>query len=229
MPVVGARARARAALIEDIKAAAKRQLAAEGAAGLSLRAIARELGLVSSALYRYYESRDDLLTALIIDAYDAVGDIAEAAVPPRAAFATRWLALARAIRGWAIANPNDYALVYGSPVPGYRAPTDTIASAQRVALVALRLLADGVSAGEIDTASTSRVPTSVRPDLIALRDTAAPGVPPEVLSRGLAAWTQLFGAISFELFGHFRNVIDDLEAFFDHEMRQAAKRIAAGA
>src|SRR3954471_586630 len=104
-PEGGVRARARAALIEDIKAAARRQIAEGGAAALSLRAIARELGLVSSALYRYYESRDDLLTALIIDAYDAVGTVAEEAVPARGDFATRWLAVAKAIRGWAVANP----------------------------------------------------------------------------------------------------------------------------
>src|SRR3954471_3087780 len=110
-PEGGVRARARAALIEDIKAAAPRQIAEGGAGGLSLRAIARELGLVSSALYRYYESRDDLLTALIIDAYDAVGEVAEQAAPGRGAFATRWLALARAIRAWALDHPNDYALV----------------------------------------------------------------------------------------------------------------------
>jgi AcrR family transcriptional regulator len=223
----GARARARAALIDDIKAAARRQLDEVGAAGLSLRAIARELGLVSSALYRYYASRDELLTALIIDAYDTVGDVAERAVPARGEFATRWLALARAIRGWALANPNDYALVYGSPVPGYRAPTDTVPAAQRVPFVALRLLAEGVAAGELTSDPTARIPRAVRSDLHTLRE-AAPGAPADVLSRGLAAWTQLFGTISFELFGHFHNVIDDLDAFFDHQMREAARRVVHG-
>src|ERR671922_170427 len=73
----GARARARLQVTAAIKDEARRQLAAEGAAKLSLRAVARELGMVSSALYRYFPSRDDLLTALIIDAYDAVGEAAE--------------------------------------------------------------------------------------------------------------------------------------------------------
>jgi AcrR family transcriptional regulator len=75
----GARARARIEVTAAIKDEARRQLAAEGAAKLSLRAVARELGMVSSALYRYFPSRDDLLTALIIDAYDSVGEAAEAA------------------------------------------------------------------------------------------------------------------------------------------------------
>jgi AcrR family transcriptional regulator len=214
-------------LTEDIKAAARRQLAEIGAAGLSLRAIARDLGLVSSALYRYYASRDELLTALIIDAYDAVGAVAEQAVPDRGDFLTRWLALAHAVRRWALANPNDYALVYGSPVPGYRAPTDTIPAAQRVPFVALRLLADGVASGELSHDPTVRIPRAVRSDLRSLRE-AAPGVPADVLSRGLAAWAQLFGSISFELFGHFHNVIAELDAFFDHQMREAARRVVAG-
>src|SRR6202046_3771698 len=74
-----ARERARAELTREIKQEARRQLAASGAQGLSLRAVARELGMVSSALYRYFPSRDELLTALIIDAYDALGEAAEAA------------------------------------------------------------------------------------------------------------------------------------------------------
>src|SRR3954471_8206779 len=105
-----ARALARAALTEDIKATARRQLAEVGAPALSLRAVARELGMVSSAVYRYFPSRDELLTALIVDAFDAVGVAAEEAIehqPNRVL--PRWLAVARAIRGWALENPHDYA------------------------------------------------------------------------------------------------------------------------
>src|SRR5579875_3826393 len=98
-----ARERARAELTREIKEEARRQLAAAGASGLSLRAVARELGMVSSALYRYYPSRDDLLTALIIDAYDAVGDAAEAAIASAAPGPARqrWTAACHAIRDWA--------------------------------------------------------------------------------------------------------------------------------
>src|SRR3954451_1809568 len=138
-----ARALARAALTEEIKATARRQLAEVGAPALSLRAVARELGMVSSAVYRYFPSRDDLLTALIVDAYDAVGTAAEEAMAGAAGgIEQRWLVLARTLRRWAIDHPHDYALVYGSPVPGYRAPEGTIGPAARVSLVALRLVAD---------------------------------------------------------------------------------------
>ena len=119
-----ARARARAELTDEIKREARRQLAEHGA-DLSLRAVARELGMASSAVYRYFPSRDDLLTALIVDAYDALGETAEQALARAEGGVTeRWLALSTSIRAWAVEHPHDYALLYGSPVPGYRAPRD---------------------------------------------------------------------------------------------------------
>ena len=224
----GARARARVELTEDIKAAARQQLAEVGGAALSMRQIARDLGLVSSALYRYFASRDELLTALIIESYDAVGAIAEAAATDRrGGFRSRWLRVTRAIRGWAIDNPHDYALVYGTPVPGYRAPTDTIPAAQRVSLVALHLVRDGIEAGEIEPDDAISMPRVVRADMAALRDAVLPGVGDDVLSRALMAWTMLFGAISYELFGHFNNVIHDHDAFFDLQMGRAADLVSA--
>jgi len=224
-----ARARARAALTGEIKDTARRHLAESGASSLSLRAVARELGMVSSAVYRYFESRDALLTALIIDAYDAVGAAAEAAIAGQPNRVTpRWLAVTRAIRAWALASPHDYALVYGSPVPGYKAPVDTVPPATRVSLVALRIAGDGVASGEIDTNPKSSVPRPVHADLARLRDVAAPHVPDEVLSRALFVWTTMFGTISFELFGHLYRVIDDYESFFDHQMRRAASYLIGG-
>src|SRR3954467_4058552 len=120
-----ARERVRAELTADIADAARRQLAEVGAAALSLRAVARELGMASSAVYRYFPSRDDLLTRLIIDGYDDLGSAAEDADDPAAAPHDRWMAVCRAVRHWAVAHPYEYALLYGSPVPGYEAPRDT--------------------------------------------------------------------------------------------------------
>src|ERR1700733_12038987 len=128
-----ARERARAEIAGEIKVEARRQLATTGAQ-LSLRAVARELGMVSSALYRYFPSRDDLLTALIIDAYDAMGEVAETAIAAGARPRVRWLAACHAIRGWALAHPHEYSLIYGSPVPGYRAPQATVGPASRGAV-----------------------------------------------------------------------------------------------
>ncbi len=228
-PATGVRARARAELTEQIKAVARAHLAEHGAAALSLRAVAREVGMVSSAVYRYFPSRDDLLTALIVDAYDAVGERAEAAEAATDGAGTdeRWAALAGAVRTWALEHPHEYALVYGSPVPGYAAPTDTVDPAARVALVLLRLLVDGVASGEIDADDRIETTRALRQDLARLRE-LAPGVPDAVLVRGLYAWTQLFGLLTFELFGHLHNVIEDHEAHFALQVRRAGTLLRHG-
>jgi AcrR family transcriptional regulator len=224
MTAASIRARVRAELTEEIKAAARRHLAADGA-NLSLRAVARELGMVSSALYRYFPSRDDLLTALIVDAYDAVGaaaERAEAAVD-RADLLGRWLATCDAVRSWALERPHEYALIYGSPVPGYRAPQDTIAPAARIPVLIGAILADGYAAGTLPADLGEPVPAAVRADLTPAAEQISPGAPASLLARGTTAWIQLFGALSFELFGQFTNVIEDRAAFFDYQMRAVAR------
>jgi len=215
-----ARERVRAELIREITEIARRQLATEGAAGLSLRAVAREMGMVSSAIYRYFPSRDDLLTTLIIDGYNAVGAAVEkagAACPPED-YAGRWLAACRAVRGWALAHPHEYALVYGSPVPGYQAPERTIGPASRPAVVFGKIIGDAYRAGT--TADPPRplvpVPASFAPDAARLRDAIMEGVPDHIAAAALIAWSGLFGLVSFELFGQFENVVTDRAAFFDH-------------
>jgi AcrR family transcriptional regulator len=222
-----ARERARAELTREIKDEAKRQLAATGADGLSLRAVARALGMVSSALYRYYPSRDDLLTALIIDAYNALGDAAEQAIAAPAADArARWTATCNAIRDWARANPYEYALIYGSPVPGYRAPEATIGPAARVPLAFMGLLGSAVAGGEL--APQGALPAdgedgelaAQAESLAALLDT--PDIPPYTLVRGVIAWAQLYGMISFELFGQFVGSFDPPDALFAHAVAQLA-------
>src|SRR4051812_747357 len=161
-----ARQRARAELTREIKEAARRQLAETGAPQLSLRAVARELGMVSSALYRYFPSRDELLTALIIDAYNAMGEAAEradAAVPDRTDGPARWRAVATALRSWSLDRPHEYALIYGSPVPGYAAPGDTVGPASRPVQVLGAILADAKAAGRLtETDPDSPVPAALR-------------------------------------------------------------------
>ena len=245
-----ARERARAELTREIKEEARRQLAATGADGLSLRAVARELGMVSSALYRYYPSRDDLLTALIIDAYNALGEAAEQAAVGAGSGRDRWVATCHAIRDWARSNPQEYALIYGSPVPGYRAPEATIGPAARVPLAFVGVLAAAVASGEF-AAATDALPLAgvlteqaaalsaaisrqasspaspSSPELAELAESpagegASAGVPPDVLVRAVIAWTQLFGMISFELFGQFVGSFEPPDAFFAYTVAQLA-------
>jgi AcrR family transcriptional regulator len=238
-----ARERARAELTQEIKQEARRQLAAHGAQGLSLRAVARELGMVSSALYRYFPSRDELLTALIIDAYDSLGEAAEAADAgcPPPDVRGRWGATCHAVRNWALAHPHEYALIYGSPVPGYRAPQVTVASATRVARVAGGLVADawreirgadrghpaasppgpGASAGGPGSAPAP-LPPELAEQAAIVADVIAPGAPEAMIARLLIAWTQLFGMISFELFGQLVGSADPADAFFGYAVEQMA-------
>ena len=213
-----ARERVHAELTREITEIARRQLATEGAAGLSLRAVAREMGMVSSAIYRYFPSRDDLLTALIIDGYNAVGaavEKAEAASPPED-YAGRWLAACRAVRNWALAHPHEYALVYGSPVPGYQAPERTIGPASRPAVVVGKIIGDAYRAGATADlpGPLAPVPASFTPDAARLRDAILDGVPDHIAAAALIAWSGLFGLVSFELFGQTRNVFEDHDALF---------------
>ena len=258
-----ARERARAELTREIKEEARRQVAAEGAQRLSLRAVARELGMVSSAVYRYFPSRDSLLTALIIDAYDALGAAVESADAgrPRSDLRGRWRAICHSVRDWAVARPHEYALIYGSPVPGYRAPQDTIAPASRAGLMLGHLLTDAWASrairgangavagngsassrsgssgrasassgdasassgsGDCDGASDAAMPPLLAEQAAALAAAIAPAVPGPVVLRGLIAWTQLFGMISFELFGQFAGVAEPADDFFRYAVEQMA-------
>jgi AcrR family transcriptional regulator len=222
-----ARARARAELTREIKGTARRRLADAGPAGLSLRAVARDLGLASSAVYRYFPSRDELLTALIIDAFDAIGAAAEAADAgcERADFTGRWMSVTHAIRAWALANRHEYELIYGTPVPGYQAPRDSVAPATRITMVLLNILRDASAAGTIDDRSVAAIPAAVSADLDRWRASLAPEVTEAGLARGLYAWILLFGSVSFEMFGHLHTIVEEYDAFFNLEMRQMARYI----
>ncbi|MGV9779527.1 TetR/AcrR family transcriptional regulator [Streptosporangium sp. NPDC003464] len=219
-----ARERVRAELTREITDIARRHLATEGAGGLSLRAVAREMGMVSSAIYRYFPSRDDLLTALIIDGYNAVGEAVEnaEALCPREDHTGRWLALCHAVRDWALAHPHEYALLYGSPVPGYQAPQDTVAAAVRDTIVYGRLVADAHRAGALNPPDICPpAPASFSGDAANVR-AVIPDVPDDVIVRALIVWTGLFGWLNFELFGQFNNTILDPGPAFDHSMRCSA-------
>ena len=219
------RARVRAEMTEEIKTTARRHLATDGA-NLSLRAVARDMGMVSSALYRYFPSRDALLTALIVDAYNSLGAAAEAgdtSVADRTALRGRWLAICHAVRAWALANPSEYALLFGSPVPEYHAPEDTIAAASRTPLALINVLKDSYDAGF--STATDHLPAALHADMARLRDRTVPGLPEELLARGSMGWIQLFGAVSFELFGQLNNVVEAREAYFGYQMGQVATTI----
>jgi AcrR family transcriptional regulator len=214
------RAEARAHQIETIKSTSRRLMAERGAPGLSLREVTREMGLVSSAIYRYFPTRDDLLTALIVDAYNDLGASAERAVLrcSKHDAASRLRAAASSMRKWAKSNPNEYALIYGSPVPGYEAATratmvlaNIITDAWRESSVALRPPDPRASFGAM--LELSRM------------EEAMPGVPNVIRARGLMVWTLIFGFVSFELFGSYRGSVRNANKYFDFVLDELVETV----
>ncbi|RBY81880.1 TetR/AcrR family transcriptional regulator [Blastococcus sp. TF02A-26] len=217
-----ARERVRAEITGEIVEAARGQLAEVGAAALSLRAVARQLGMASSAVYRYFPSRDELLTRLIIDGYDALGAAAEEADDPAAPPRERWVRVCRAARDWALAHPHEYGLLYGSPVPGYSAPQDTVPAASRVGVVMGRILGEAARAGALAEPPAETGEPLVTDDAAAVLGGDHPALTDSVRARALLAWSAVYGTISFELFGHFVGSLTDGDRYFDRAMTELA-------
>ncbi len=219
--MAGIRERARAEHVFEIKRLAREQLVAAGAGGVSLRAIARELGMVSSAIYRYFPSRDELLTSLIVDAYDAIGSAAEQAdaeITDRDTLA-RWIAVGRSAYRWAADHPGEYGLIFGTPVPGYAAPVDTIGPATRFTTVLLGLLVDIQQMGR-SSSINAPISAEAHTELAGMRERLVIDIDDQLFAVGLMSWISLFGAISFIRFGHFTNVIENCDAYFEQLLMQ---------
>jgi AcrR family transcriptional regulator len=232
----GIRARNREAIEQEILETGRRHLAEHGAAALSLRAIARDMGMVPSALYRYVRNRDDLLTLLIVSAYTSLAEAVEAAhdaVDPDDLHA-RWAAVGTALRDWALAHPHEYSLVYGSPVPDYEAPAaSTNEPGTRVQALLVRLLADATRTGRASSAAsaiTAQAPQlATRAAGALLEDPFFEGarLTPESLMAGLTAWTLLLGAVSSEVFHQLGDTITDPDAYFRYLLELAGALVLA--
>lgn len=199
----------------------RRHLVDHGAAGLSLRAIARDLGMVSSALYRYVSNRDELLTRLLVDAY---GDLADTVDRARDSVSDLWredvVAIAHAARRWAIAHPARWALLYGSPVPGYHAPAErTVEPGTRVVSALLEAVAAGIATGDIVLTKTP-APQPLMSDFDRIRrEFGFPG-DDDAVAKSFVIWSGVVGAISLEVFGQYgADTLTDPEAVFDTQVR----------
>ena len=195
-----ARERTTAAIME----AARRELTEEGAGGLSMRAIAREVGMVSSAVYRYFPTREALLTAMIVESY---GHLAEtlnevsARTPAR-----RWTRLAHTLRDWARSTPHEFQLIYGTPIPGYSAPPETIPAAAAVATPFLQIGLYASVEGFRNRRLTAQM--AGRRDLV-------PDLEPSAAAAILAELAALIGAVSLELAGHLVGSADPADYLFE--------------
>ncbi len=201
---------ARGENIARIKQLALSQLAEAGASTLSLRAIARELNLVSSAIYRYYASRDELITALIVDAYDDLGALLEEAAGTARGPRRRWLDACRVMRSWAIDAPHRFALVYGSAIPGYAAPADTIAPAGRVVHAFCR-----AASGASPTPGTRPLGRRLGGQLEVSAEALGLDVDRETMLALTAAFSRVVGLLTLELNGHFVGGFEPADDLFD--------------
>jgi AcrR family transcriptional regulator len=225
-----ARARVRAELTREIKDAARAELVDSGAAGLSLRAVARRIDMVPSALYRYFDGRDALLTALIIDAYASIADAAAAADPgPDGSPADRWIAVGRAVRAWAWAHPSEWGLVYGVPVPAYDAPADTLEVGTAVVRLLIGILLDAHPGGDADLPIAPTVSPELHAWLDRIRDPRWAALSDRLFAAGVYGFTHLLGAVSVELFGQFGKDATPAPEIFDASLVTTARLLALAA
>ena len=195
--MTGKRELNRLKLEKDIRTIGRKHLAEVGPVALSMRAITRELGMASSAVYRYYPSKEALLTALIEESYADLAARLEAVAGPSPA--ETWLRRANELREWARESPHDFQLIYGTPIPDYAAPPETIPLAERVARCFLDL-APATPASPVEAALAAQLaPVG--------GDRAAPV---------FAALSQMIGALTLELGGHFVGTADPADHLWTH-------------
>lgn len=210
------------AVLQQIKTIARRQMAADGTAALSLRAIAREMQVTAPALYRYFPSRDDLITELIMDAFNDIADtldMIDKAQPPDA-YASRVMAYALGYRNWALEHPTEYQLIYGNPIPGYVAPSElTTPTARRSYMIFADILNDALVAGKLHLQPEDfAIPESVVEHVKTFRELGLPDFPPVILALSIGGWAQLHGAILLELYGQLQYFTSDTEAFYQAQV-----------
>ncbi|MFI5779311.1 TetR/AcrR family transcriptional regulator [Nocardia sp. NPDC051570] len=214
--MVTARQVAREQMMRDIVRMGREHLAKVLPADLSLRAVARDIGVVPSALYRYVHDREALITLLIVDAYDELADEVDAALMAASNLShrKRFEVAVLAARAWAVREPSRFALLYGTPVPGYAAPADqTVVPGTRFALTLAGLVEDAWRAGELRTVEAPLNPT-VRVDMARLRGRLGFEMPVGNLFRVYGLWSAVIGAILFESFGQYTaDVLSDPEEF----------------
>ncbi len=217
---MGKRQESREQIEAQIVDLGRRQLLNRGATGLSVRAIARDLGMVSSAVYRYVSSRDELLTLLLIDAYSDLADAVDRARDTGDAWSDDVIAIARAARRWAVAHPARWALLYGSPVPGYHAPAErTVGVGTRVVGAFFDAVAAGIATGDIRL-TNHLAPQPMSSDFERIRQEFGFPGDDRVVAKCFLLWAGVLGAISLEVFGQYgADTLTDPAVVFDTQVR----------
>ncbi|MCX4539433.1 WHG domain-containing protein [Streptomyces sp. NBC_01565] len=213
-----------------IKATARQLLVKLGAAGLTLDAVAEDSGLTVAEVQGVFPHRDDLLTALVIDAYDdsaaAMEQADQTAAAANASAGTRLLAVTRALRKWSFDNSAEFTLIYGSPVPGYHAPQDTVLSASRTPAVLAGIVRCALEAGEL-TPPRRAVPGPplLLPEAVELFGGVPEAPFSDLVERGIVLWSSLIGLLVFQVFSRTHDSVRDESAYFDFAIAVAAESI----
>jgi AcrR family transcriptional regulator len=237
--VLSRRDRVRAATVAEIKDTARRILVADGVDGLSLRAIARDMGMTAPALYRYFPSREDLVTALIADLYDELVAVMVAAQeesagrddhPGMTEPMRRLGGASRGFRRWALANKREFALVFGSPIPGVgveRAHDDDPAhqAADRFGDVFGGLVARIYLDRPFPVPAEEELPEALRVPLAEWCGNLPVELPLGAAQVFLSCWIRLYGAVAMEVFGHLDFALTDAEPLFELELRDLAVKL----
>lgn len=207
-------------LQEAIKETAWRQIAETGAASLSLRAIARALGITAPAIYNYYPDRDALVTALIVDAYNSLADSQESALAGLAVdnHAARISALGLAYRQWAVTYPQRYLLIFGTPIPNYHAPDEaTLPPATRALNPLIGVLDCAQKAGSLRVERLAVLTPPLRSMLIGWQQFAGDS-DIEALYLALVIWSRVHGLVMLEIGHHIPPFLENPAEIFEREI-----------
>jgi len=216
-----------ASLSQAIKETAWKQIAEFGAAALSLRAIARELGITAPAIYNYYPDRDALVTALIVDAYTSFGDSQLAArdAVPSEDLAGRMLAIGLAYREWALTYPQRYQLIFGTPIPSYQAPIEQVLPSAARSLSALVSVVEALrQAGKLDAGDFPEVKDEHKASFEMWKSY---GCEAELLSLSVAVliWARVHGIVSLEIAGDLPPFGPDGAGLYRYELQAIERQI----
>jgi AcrR family transcriptional regulator len=219
--MVTRRERLREATREEIKAIARDLMAEEGTTVLSLREIARRMGVTVTALYRYFPGRDDLITALIVDAYHSHAKAVEQASQQPGKIVDRLIAVMMAYRQWALDHPTEYILIYGNPVPGYHAPSEITTPAARRSLEAfLRIFQEASAEGQMKLPDLAEFPPHYEEFQRQWAQANIPGIPDSMITAMVLGWSQIHGLIGMELFHHIQPLIGDPGPLYEYQVKQ---------
>ncbi len=224
--VITRRERRRADTVQEILDAAEQQLAQHGPQGLAFRAVAREVGMTVQSLYHYFDSRDDMVTALVAAAHTGLAEAVEAArdAHPGAGRRVRLLAASEAYRHWAVSYPRRFQLAYGMPLADYEAPADgpTTRAARRVGSVFVELIFAGWSDVQLQQVALTRGAPDLDAVLRSLPKEFVADLPPGATALALTMWSRMHGLVVLEVFGHMRWLGDQAGALFSAAMSELA-------